>query len=329
MLRSRVPRAANGTSLLDYLTARFPYLDRARWLEEVAAERLRIDGRLARAGDVLRSGNHVAWTKVQGEPYADANIVVLHADDDVLVVDKPAHLAMHTDGPFIQRTLVHLLRQRTGDRELALVHRLDRETSGVCVTARTAAARTDLTAQFAEGTVHKVYFAIVRGRVASDRSEFKVEAPIGAARTSRIALRREVADGDPTARPAITRFVVVERGPAATLLRCEPLTGRTHQIRVHAEHLGHPVLGDKLYGRPDADYLAFVQRVKRSGDARDVAPGEPDRQLLHAGELTFTHPRTGAAMTFIAPLPAAFATWLHHDPAAGPSPSRPAEGSMP
>ena len=310
ILRTRIPRLAAGQPLLAYLLQRFRYLDRAGWLAEIDAGRVFVDGRLARAEQPLRAGCELAYHKPHQEPRIDRNLRIVEANANFLVVDKPAHLPMHSDGPFVRNTLVHLL--RSGDYpEAELVHRLDRETSGLCVVARTAAVRRALEVQFTKGTVAKAYLAVVRGLVAAD---FTVDAPIGHAPDSTIALRRSAAIGAREPSPARTDFTVVARGAQHTLLRCVPHTGRTHQIRVHLEHAGFPLVGDKLYGRPDADYLAFVARVKAGGDARDVATGEPDRQLLHAAELAFDEPETGVRRVFHSPLPAAFRAWLDRAP---------------
>lgn len=310
ILRSRVAADADGSSLLDYLVARFPYHDRERWQQEVAAGRVVLAGVRASGSERVRTGDTLAYHKIHREPWVDDHIPVLHEDAALLVVDKPAHLPMHADGPFVKATLVALLRARTGEQQLSLVHRLDRETSGVCVLARTAAARAALHEQFERGAVAKAYLAVVRGAVAGD---FEVAAPIGRARDSRIALRRATGSAALDPRPARTRFVLVERTTGCSLLRCEPHTGRTHQIRVHLESAGHPILGDKLYGHPDDHYLAFVQSVKRSGDPRAATTAGPDRQLLHASSLTFVHPGSGTRVSFAAPLPALFEDWLHRD----------------
>jgi 23S rRNA pseudouridine1911/1915/1917 synthase len=256
---------------------------------------------------VLRSGATLAWRKVHREPFAPTAVPVLFADADLLVVDKPAHLPMHADGPFVRSTLIHLLREQRQESDLGLVHRLDRETSGVCCLARTKAARRALQAAFAEGTVGKHYHAVVRGVVAAP---FLCTQPIGRAPHSAIALRRAAGADAVAAQPARTEVIPEQVGAGVTLVRCVPHTGRTHQIRVHLEAAGHAIVGDKLYGRPDADYLAFVARVKNNGDARLVPPGECDRQLLHASELTLPHPATGERCTFRAPLPASFLSWL-------------------
>lgn len=306
ILQSRIPASADGTSLLDYLCSRFPYHPRARWLAEIAAGRLFVDGRLAAATTVVRGGGRLAYHKHHVEPEVDRDVRVLHEDAVLLAVHKPAHLPMHADGPFVRNTLVAILRQRCGP-DLHPVHRLDRETSGLVLVARSLAARQHLQAQFAAGTVRKVYHAVVRGLVAAD---FVVDLPIGHAIASRITLRRLAGHEARDGRPATTRFGVLARGRQHTLLACRPETGRTHQIRAHLEAAGHPVLGDKLYGRADEDYLDFIARVKAGGDARAVPPGEPDRQLLHAAQLTFVHPGDGDARTLAAPTPHEFDAWL-------------------
>ncbi|MCU0865204.1 MAG: RluA family pseudouridine synthase [Planctomycetes bacterium] len=306
-LSSRVPAACAGEALIDYLSARFRYLDRAGWQSEIAAQRVLIDGKSVRADLRLRAGATLTYLRVHVEPWADLGFTIVHQDDELIVVDKPAHLPVHGDGPFVRNTLIHRLRERLGAPALHLTHRLDRETSGICVLARTASAQRSMRLQFEQGQVEKTYRAVVRGRV---DSPFVCNLPIGRARQSRIALRRAAGEAIDEPQAATTRFYPEAAGPAASLLRCEPATGRTHQIRVHLEAHGTPILGDKLYGRPDEDYLAFVARVKNSGDARVGVDGEPDRHLLHASVLRCLHPATGLAVEFTAPLPPAFGDWL-------------------
>lgn len=306
VLRSRIPKPAHGMSLLDYLLQRFRYLDRETWLAELRAGRVQLDGAVAGPDLILRAGAELAYHKVHREPEVSRDVRTVHTAPGFVVVDKPAHLPMHSDGPFVRNTLIHMLRSG-GLPEAELVHRLDRETSGLCVVARTKAARQHLERQFATATVAKAYLAVVRGQVLID---FSATAPIGHSAHSTITLRRSAAADARDGRPARTDFEVLERGAGGTLLRCVPHTGRTHQIRVHLEQAGHAVLGDKLYGRPDADYLAFVTRVKQSGNAREVGPAEPDRQLLHAAELAFDNPDGSERMQFRSPMPDEFRAWL-------------------
>ena len=305
-LRSRIPKQAHGLSLIDYLLQRFRYLDRAAWLAELSAGRLSLDGAIAKAEQRLRAGAELIFHKIQREPEVSRDLRVVHTSPGFVIVEKPAHLPMHSDGPFVRHTLVHMLRSGSLP-EAEIVHRLDRETSGLCVVARTEVARQLLERQFVTGSVAKAYLALVRGEVAND---FVVQAPIGHCAHSSISLRRSAKPDARNPRPARTDFFVQQRCPGVTLLRCVPHTGRTHQIRVHLELAGHALLGDKLYGRPDADYLDFVTRVKNGGDARVVAAGEPNRQLLHAAELAFDDPDSGARVHFTSALPGDFATWL-------------------
>jgi 23S rRNA pseudouridine1911/1915/1917 synthase len=296
--------------LLDYLGRRFPYHTRAEWADRVRAGDLTLDQERACTDAPVRRGAVLAYRKQHREPWVDRDIRVLHEDDDLVVATKPAHLPSHADGPFIRNTFVHLLQQATGRPDLSLAHRLDRETSGVLVVAASRRARQELERQFREGTVRKRYLAVVRGIPATDR--FTVDAAIATSPHGEIAIRRAtVATGSPGAVPACTEFEVVAHGDGHAIVRCTPRTGRTHQIRVHLEAAGHPVLGDKLYGRPDADYLAFIRHVKSGGSPRWSADDGPDRHLLHALELTFVHPADGVERSFTAPVPADIAAFCN------------------
>lgn len=310
-IRSRVPRAAAGRSLLDYLAERFRYLDRSQWRQEITAGRLSLDGRLGETTTVVRAGSWLAWQRDRAEPVVNRAVRILHDDATMVVVDKPAHLPSHADGPFIANTLVHIVRSMLDTPTIDLVHRLDRETSGVCVLARTAATRDALRRQFAAEGVRKEYFALVRGVLHDD---VEVGLPIGFHAASVVSLRRSAAPDARGAKPAITRIEVLGQAADRTLVRCLPRTGRTHQIRAHLEALGTPVLGDKLYGRADADYLGFVARVKAGAMATDVGPGEPARQLLHAAAIEFEHPESRARVRFTSPLPDDFCSWLGEIP---------------
>lgn len=310
VLRSRIPPNARGSTLLDYLTSRFRYHDAAGWREALNRGALELDGRRASGDERLRAGMRLSYTKQHREPPVATAVTVLYRDAALLVVDKPAHLPVHADGPFIRNTLIALLRERLGAPDLQLVHRLDRETSGVCLLAADRTVQAALQSQFGSGAVAKHYLAVVRGRVAAP---FTVDLPIGHAAHSAVRLRRSAAPDAIAPLPASTEFEPVRGGSERTLLRCRPRTGRTHQIRVHLEAQGHPVVGDKLYGQPDERYLAFVRRVKSGGSVFEpdpAAPDVPNRHLLHAHALSFVHPTTGAPARFEAPLPAEFERWL-------------------
>ena len=306
VLQSRVPAAAAGLTLGEYLAARFRYLDLDAWRAQVAAGRVRCNGGAARVEDRLAAGDLVAYRPAHAEPRADTAIELLHDEPDFVVVFKPAHLVAHADGAFVQNTFFRVLERHfaaRGERpRLALAHRLDRETSGVLVVAKTRAAGRNLQQQFAAGGVRKEYDAVVHGVIG--RQSLVVDAAIGRDPDSEIAIRRTVLPaGAPGARAACTTLRVERRYAAHTLVRALPASGRTHQIRVHLEHLGHPLVGDKLYGRSDADYLAWVRHVKAGGDPAWPGRLPAGRQLLHAAMLELDHPRTGARLCFRAPMP--------------------------
>lgn len=304
-LQCRVPRDADEQPLAVWLASRFRYFDEAQWREQIAAGRLQRNGGVARGHERVRAGDLVSFAPPPAAQPA-APVPVLFADDDLVVVDKPPHRVVQHAGAFAHAPFAAELGARfppaADMTRLEPVHRLDRETSGVLVLARTRTAARALQQQFEAGAVGKRYVAVVRGRIAEDR--FTIDAPIGAAHGSAVAARRAVvAAHDASARPARTEVEVERRLHDATLVRATPHTGRTHQLRVHLAHVGHAIVGDKLYGCDDAEYLAWVAHLK-AGGAPDRRHGAAvGRQLLHAEELRCDHPRTGASLAFTAPRP--------------------------
>ena len=210
---------------------------------------------------------------------------ILYEDEDVLLVNKPAGMVVHPACGNYSGTLVHALLAHSpnfsqfGDSARpGIVHRLDKETSGVLVIAKNPFAHQALAKQFLERTVTKKYLAIVRGRVAQE--EGMIEFPIGRHPFHR--QKMSVAFGRTRSRSAQTRYKVLQRFAQATLLQVEPTTGRTHQIRVHLSSIGHPILGDDTYGGTDISV---------------------PRMVLHASSLKFAHPRTKQIMEVKAELP--------------------------
>lgn len=326
MLRSLVPAAAAGRPLLDWLAARFAYLDAPGWARELAAGRITRNGTPADAGARLDAGDEIVFRPAAPHGAAAPPPAILYADGDLVVVDKPAHQVVQAASAFAVSLLPAVaaaLAPAAGADRLEPVHRLDRETSGVLVLARHAMAATAMRRQFDAGEVHKEYVAVVHGRVAAATA--RIVAAIGPAPGSAVRARRAVVPaGTPGARHAVTEIEVLRRLPAHTVLRITPRTGRTHQIRVHLEHVGHPIVGDKLYGQDDDRYRAYVRHLQSGGDPAWPGQAAAPRLLLHAHSLQCRAPR-GAALHVAARVPAA----LQHFLAACAGPGDGNDGSQP
>ncbi len=292
-----VPATAAGLRLDVFLAERLG-ISRARVQRAIDEGDVRVNGRPARSSYRVVPGDDI-----------DANIpaplttdlvpenlplTILFEDEDIIVLDKPAGLVVHpaagiTGGTLANALAFHFGSRRPGGAPLrpGIVHRLDRDTSGVMVVAKTDAALEHLAAQFRARTVEKRYIALVHGDLAGSGI---IDAPI--ARDRKARLRMTV---DPNGRPAQSRYTAVRRLGVVTLLEVQIKTGRTHQIRVHCAHLRHPVVGDPLYAQGrDQQLRDAVQRqaVMRLG-----------RQFLHAAQLAFVHPTTGHHLRFTSALP--------------------------
>lgn len=296
-LQARVPDASAGRRFDAVLAELFPEHSRSRLAGWIKAGQARLDGRDARPRDPVRGGELVTVDAEIGiatdAPAEDIALDVLFEDAHVIVVNKPAGLVVHPGAGNPAGTLVNALLHR--DAALAalpragIVHRLDKDTSGVMVIARTLEAHTALVEQLSARRVHRQYLAVVVGALVSGGT---ANAPID--RHPRDRLRMAVREDG---KEAVTHFRLRERFRAHTLLECRLETGRTHQIRVHMAHLKHPIVGDPLYGGPlklprgaSEDTVAMLRGFRR--------------QALHAETLEFAHPVTGEPVRCSAPMPA-------------------------
>lgn len=294
------PRDA-GTRLDAFLKQRIPGLSRAR-IQRAIRQRVSLSWNVpARSATPVRPGGLVI---IAFEPVPEARLAaaipILARGAGWLAADKPAGMPVHPVHAVRENSLIRVLRRQEGDEGLRLCHRLDRETSGVILVARDGSTARFIAAAFASGTIRKDYLALVAGRTAVD--EGTIDLAIGPARGSRVHARlAAVADG----RPARTRWRVERRFANRTLVRVVPETGRRHQIRVHLAAIGHPILGDLLYGRTDEAYL---QLARGEADPRE-REGGPRRHLLHAGRIVFPAP-TGETVDVVSPLPEDFRSAL-------------------
>ena len=296
-----VPAAAAGARLDRWVASQLPELSRARLQALIEQGHLHVDGGVPKASRRLVGGEEIRLEIPPLPPETLAPeaiaLTVLFEDDEVLIVDKPVGMVVHPGAGHATGTLAAAVLAHApatagvgGPRRPGIVHRLDKDTSGLLVMAKTARAYESLTAQLVARTVTRRYRAVVHGRVKA--SQGVVDAPIG--RHPRDRVRMAVV---PRGKRAVTRYAVLERFSQFTDLDVRLETGRTHQIRVHMASLGHPVAGDTLYG------------------GRAVRPALPvalSALALHAAELAFLHPVTETRMEFASPLPARIEQLLSH-----------------
>jgi 23S rRNA pseudouridine1911/1915/1917 synthase len=291
-----IPAECAGLRLDQALARLLPEHSRSRLAAWVKQGKVSLDDTAADARRKVWGGERVAIAAVAlpeeaAQQPEDIPLTVVYEDGHVLVVNKPAGLVAHPGSGNWQGTLLNALLhhapQLAGVPRAGIVHRLDKDTSGLLVVAKTLEAQTDLVRQLAARTVKRQYLALAHGRVARDGL---VDAPIGRHPVQRTKMA-VVASG----RAARTHYRVLERFARATLLECALETGRTHQIRVHMAELGHPLVGDPVYG----------PRRRAQGVLADFP-----RQALHAWRLALVHPATGAEQAWEAPLPEDFAELL-------------------
>lgn len=318
-----VPPSAIGKRLDAFLARAVPEISRGRVQLLIENGQVLVNTGREKASYKLEGGERI---EIEGEPHLaplkaeaeDIPLSIVYEDDDIAVIDKPAGMTVHAGagdaehnrGTLVNALLFHLGQNLSAGSPAAvprpgIVHRLDKETSGLIMVAKNDAAHRGLADLFANRSLTKTYLALVHGTLPKD--EGTVDLPIARdpIRRTRMTHKRSLEQG---ARPAVSHWRVLERigsktepGPwgTFTLLEVTIETGRTHQIRVHLSALGYPVVGDTLYGAPG--------RLKRPGGARAQPEGEaapaPERNFLHAAELELKHPRTGVSLHLHAPLP--------------------------
>lgn len=283
-----IPASADGRPLLDFLTDTFHHVAQEHWLELFAAGLLlNNDRRRVEADYVVHAGErYLRWEPRTREPDVNVDIRIVHEDEAVIVLNKPAPLPVHPSGQFNRNTLAHILSLVYEPQRPRAAHRLDANTAGLIVFSRTRHMAGLLQPQFARGEVEKVYLARIQGHPPEDR--FRCTAPISSDAGEVGSRVIDEQDG----LPAVTNFTVLRRlGDGTAVVEARPLTGRTNQIRVHLWQLGWPIYGDQLY-----------LQAQRLGVKQTVAINDPPL-CLFAKQIAFTHPLSGKRRTFTAPSP--------------------------
>jgi 23S rRNA pseudouridine1911/1915/1917 synthase len=296
-----VEREGAGTRLDRWLAAAVPEQSRAKLQALIDAGHVLVDGVAVKASHRLRGGERIAIDIPPPAPETlepeTIALTVVHEDDDVLVLDKPAGMVVHPGAGHARGTLAAAVLAHApgvagvgGPRRPGIVHRLDKDTSGLLVMAKSQAAYEALTAQLADRTVRRVYLSVVHGRMAA--GEGVIDKPVGRdpRDRTRMAVRPEG-----RGRRAVTRWRVLERFPQFTVVEARLETGRTHQIRVHFASLGHPVAGDSVYG-----------------GRRRTVPVPLDGLALHAVALGFVHPVTHQRVEYFSKAPPRIERLLSH-----------------
>jgi 23S rRNA pseudouridine1911/1915/1917 synthase len=316
-IRSFIAEAAAAKMRLDaYLAKALPDISRGRVQLLIESGQVTVNGSKGKASHKLRGGEQI---DIEGEPNPtplraepeDLPLDIVYEDDDLAVINKAAGMTVHAGagslednrGTLVNALLFHFgqkLSTSGGELRPGIVHRLDKQTSGLIVVAKNDIAHRKLAESFASRDLRKVYIALVHGNLKSDEGTVDLPVSRDIVRRTRMTTRR--AGG----RQAISNWRVIERIDGAhgkfTLLEVHIETGRTHQIRVHMQSLGHPIVGDTLYGAPH--HIALITRS--SADESLTL----QRNFLHAAELDLTHPRTGKPLEFRSPLPAELASLL-------------------
>lgn len=329
-----------GRSLVDFLSGRFTYFSASQWVDEIHARDVLVNGMFTLPDHYLRRGDEVRYmAKRRPEPVVPTEISVLFEDEDLLIVNKPAHIPVHPTGRYLRNTLIHVLQAKRKNSLLMLAHRLDRETSGVCVLTKSRLAKEKVYWQFFKNEVKKTYWALVWG--CPQPKSGMIDLPLGLAKPeqSRIRIKQTIHGKDakqartkyqvlgtkwvksttwtPPPWPALTQML--EKAPVlgaswpVSLVEAKPITGRTNQIRVHLTSLGTGIVGDKLYDPDEAVFMEFKDQgamletgkrsefIKLSRELKNRLV--LDAHALHAKKLELRHPRTGKMMEINAPVP--------------------------
>lgn len=277
-----------------FLTLKMPDFSRVYFSNLIKENNVTVNGKNVSPSYKIKTSDNIEVEIVKKEfddttikPY-NCELNIIYEDDDIIIIDKPKGLVVHPGDGHHDDTLVNALVYAkkelstiNGLERVGIVHRIDKDTSGLLLVCKNDYAHNFIAEQLKDHTMHREYYALVLGRIEEDSG--KIDAPIGRSKTNRMKMDIDIENG----RSAITHFKVIKRYEKYTFIDCKLETGRTHQIRVHMDFIKHPIIGDLLYGKNNCN-------IYNEG------------QLLHAYKLTFVHPRTKKEVSFTSELPQYF-----------------------
>lgn len=302
-LSSKVTADYEHVLIVDYLAGRFTYRSASEWLALVQDGRVSHNQQICTTTTIVTQGDVVTCDMPDSPPpAANLNYKIIYEDDWLLAINKPGDLLVHDKRRFVQANLIYHLREKHEPpyANATLVNRLDKDTSGIVIVAKDGQTAGLMQQQFREQAVAKQYLAVVTG-IPNPRSGI-INKPVGKLKSLPGVYRYGIV---PEGKTAVTHYTTRQTfNDQFALLELSPKTGRTHQLRIHLQAIGHTIVGDKLYSLSDADYLNWVK-------SRQFGPDELiKRQALHCAQTSFTHPVTERPLTIQAPPPPDFQTLL-------------------
>ena len=287
----RITKQTAGKTVLQYYVERYRHSSESEWASRIRSGEVRLSDRRCDTSDILKANQTLVYHRPPWEePEVPKSIEVLYEDADLLVISKPSGLPVMPGGGFLENTLLRLLAVLYPENPPIPIHRLGRGTSGLMLLARSTAAKAELTRQMRDREIQKVYLALASGVIQCDR--FSIDTRIGKVPHPVLG---ELFAASEMGLEATSEVKVLERRSDETLIEVEIFTGRPHQIRIHLASVGHPLVGDPLYG------IGGEAIVAQDWDEIAV-PGDCG-YFLHAQRLSFRHPRSGDRLEYIAPVP--------------------------
>lgn len=301
---SKISESESGMLILDFLVKRYRFKNADQWMNVLSAGEVMLNGGAAHTESVLKTGDELCYEAPEApEPEVDWDISIIYEDKDLIAVNKSGNLPCHPAGCYHKNTLLYHLKERLNVETLHLINRLDRETSGITVAAKNAVAARKISNQFLSHSVRKLYSVVIEGEFAVEMNAagWLINDNKSLIRKKRLFIP-EMAGKNPQAKAewAETRFELIQCCDMLSLVNVELLTGRLHQIRATLCSLGYPVVGDKMYGVDENNFLRFISDQLTEDDRHKL---RLQRQALHARELHLQHPSTGEPMILKAPLP--------------------------